>query len=364
MTTPIDGYGGGGMAPLSRTSQLAASTGATAATTGSGSATEAAPSIGDDENDVETSGSAAATWQQASESYAPAEDGEDEFLSLRGDTTAPDAPSSTSGEAPSRRDGAQPADGTTGEEGFSLGKGFEAAQQGKEAGEKVKKGLAAGKEIRKAVSGVGAEASKEAGKEASGDESESEGGFSEGVGGALNVVKGVTSAASLPSDESRAVADVRSQDFGRAAQDELKAGRDGTTTVAGVNSAAKLAQAAPGQAGRIAKTVSGTLGKTVGKDGDVAKLALGGRDVALGAKAVPIIGVVAAGVDATYRVTDMANNWGHMSTAARVSDAASLIGDVATVAAVVTPPPIDVVAGGVAVGAGLISLGIGLMGGG
>jgi hypothetical protein len=83
-----------------------------------------------------------------------------------------------------------------------------------------------------------------------------------------------------------------------------------------------------------------------------------GKTFSVGGKAVPILGVVGAGIDGTARVNTLVNHWDTLPPKARASNIAFLVSDAATITALATPPPIDLIAGAVAAGGVLVSLGI------
>jgi hypothetical protein len=141
----------------------------------------------------------------------------------------------------------------------------------------------------------------------------------------VSVLKGINAATNIYGHGSDAVADVQKGDFKKATLDGAKTVNDAINVASGAESGVKL------------------LG-----------LAEGGMVL----KKVPVLGILASGGDAVVRTIDLAENYHEMSAKEVTSNVASVIGDVATIAAMVTPPPIDVICGGVAIAATVVSLAV------
>lgn len=154
------------------------------------------------------------------------------------------------------------------------------------------------------------------------------------------VLRGLTSAADLPGAANKVIADIQHGDLKKAGLDGLRATGDVLGSASGVEAAFKLA-------GRP------LTGLTVVRE----LPALGGKTFT--AK-IPVIGTAFAAVDFASKGIEMFrgvdSDGKPLSTTKKVSDVASMVGDAAMVVAMVTPPPIDAVAGVVAAGAALVQV--------
>jgi hypothetical protein len=158
------------------------------------------------------------------------------------------------------------------------------------------------------------------------------------IGKGVDVAKGVNAALNLRGDVERASAAFRQGDYAAAAKESTKTLADGLnvlngskTALAMVSTAGVVAANAPRLAS-LAGKLSGFLNR------------------------IPGLNLITAGADGVARTMDMAQNWDKMAGKDRVANIAGTVGDVATVLAATTPPPIDIVAGGVAAGAAVVSL--------
>lgn len=159
--------------------------------------------------------------------------------------------------------------------------------------------------------------------------------------GGARVLRGITSAAALPGDVSAVANDLQHGDFTKAGIHGLSAAGDMLGTASGVEAGLKLT----GLAQSSLKV--GEVFSAVPKGSVLSK--------------VPVIGVAFAGVDLAAKGTELFRgvdvNGKPLATNKKVSDIAGMVGDVAGVVAMVTPPPIDAVAGVVAAGAALVQIG-------
>lgn len=192
----------------------------------------------------------------------------------------------------------------------------------------------------------------------------------------LNVVKGVDSAVGLFSDLPSLKHDLETGD-GKAAFDHgAKTLKDVLYVTQGAGAVGGLVAKAGEAGGTLGKLANaGGLAEKAGKLDDLMtatvdvthiggfqfagkSVELLGNNVALEAtKKVPVLGALASTVDGVARVGDMVHNWDKMSTKDRIANVTGVAADVATDVALVTPPPIDVVAGGLAIGLNVVSLG-------
>jgi hypothetical protein len=155
------------------------------------------------------------------------------------------------------------------------------------------------------------------------------------------VLRGLDSAVNLAGDARSLRKDLAEGNLGKVGLDGLRTLGDGLGTMQGVEAGLKLA-------GREIAVLNVTRTVTAASGAQVLKK-------------IPVIGLAFAGVDLTTKGIELArgvdSNGKPLPTNRKVGDVASMVGDIATVIAFTTPPPIDAVAGVVAAGAALVQVG-------